>query len=253
MLQKYEQSREALCGQDKMLTNCDYCPQFQKALEIYNKTNQKLKALGFAGFLMGWDMQTEAPKCADHSAEMATLSEMGYLLETSPEYKQAIDTLYENRDNLSELLKHEITVAKEGNDKISKIPMEEYVAFSTLTNEFYNVYVNCKQAGDFETAMPYYQKIIDYRRKYVKWLETDKLSGYDLLLDEFERDTTSKDYDEFFALLKEKLVPLIAKINAKQKREFAFNNLSYSKEGQLEFQEYVRDVFGFDRNYTVIK
>ena len=85
----------------------------QKALEIYNKTNQKIKALGLAGFLIGWDMQTEAPKCADHNAEMATLSEMGYLLETSLEYKNAIDTLYEKRDELSELLKHEIIVAKE--------------------------------------------------------------------------------------------------------------------------------------------
>ena len=225
----------------------------QKALEIYNKTNQKIKALSFAGFLIGWDMQTEAPRCADHNAEMATLSEMSYLLATDPEYKGAIDTLYNHRNELDELLNHEITVAKEENDKLSKIPMDEYVAFSSLTNEFYNVYVECKQKGDFATALPYYQKIIDYRRKYVKWLESDKLSGYNVLLNEFERDMTAAEYDKFFDLLKQKLVPLIAKINAKKKQEFAFNNLTYSKDGQFKFQEYLRDVFGFSRDYTVIK
>lgn len=224
-----------------------------KALEIYNQTNKKLKALSFAGFIIGWDMQTEAPKRADHSAEMATLSEMNYLLATSSEYKSAIEKLYENRNELDPLLKHEITLAKQSNDKLSKIPMEEFVAFSSLTNEFYNVYVECKQKSDFKSALPYYQKIIDYRRKYVKWIERDNLTGYDLLLDEFERDMTSKEYDEFFSLLKQKLVPLIAKINAKEKKIFPFNNLNYSKEGQLKFQEYIREVFGFDKNYTVIK
>ena len=104
------------------------------ALRIYNETNKKIKALSLAFFLIGWDMQTEQPKNADHGEQMATLSEMEYNISTSPEYKDAINTLYENRDSLNDLLKHEITVMKENNDKLSKIPVEEYVAFSALTN-----------------------------------------------------------------------------------------------------------------------
>ena len=190
------------------------------ALKIYNETNKKIKALSLAGFLIGWDMQTEMPKKADHSNQLATLSEMEYSLATTPEYKNAIDVLFANRDSLDEVLKHEVTVMKESNDKLSKIPMDEYVAFSSLTNEFYNVYVECKQNNDFKKAMPYYQKVMEYRHKYVKWLETQTLKGYDVLLDEFERGMTVKEYDEFFNLLKDRLVPVILKINALPKKQF---------------------------------
>ena len=70
------------------------------SLKIYNETNKKIKALSFAGFLIGWDMQTEMPKKADHGEEMATLSEMEYNLATAPEYKNAIDVLYNNKEPL---------------------------------------------------------------------------------------------------------------------------------------------------------
>ena len=90
------------------------------SLKIYNETNKKIKALSLAGFLIGWDMQTEMPKKADHGEQLATLSEMEYNLSTAPEYKNAIDVLYNNKEILDELLKHEITVMKEANDKLSK-------------------------------------------------------------------------------------------------------------------------------------
>ena len=225
----------------------------ENALKIYNETNKKIKALSLAGFLIGWDMQTEMPPMANHGEQMATLSEMEYNIATAPEYKQAINTLFERKEELNDILKHEITVMKESNDKLSKIPVEEYVAFSALTNEFYNVYVECKRNNDFKKALPYYQKIIEYRHKYVEWLKTPTLCGYDLLLDDFERGMNSCLYDQFFNKLKEKLVPLITKINACKKQEFAFAKLHYPADKQKLYQEYLREVFGFSKDYTVIK
>lgn len=225
-----------------------------KSLEIYNETNKKLKALGYAGYLIGWDIQTEAPKRANHFKETETLSEMQYKLSTSPEYKCAIIDLYAHLSELDEVLAHEITLAKEGIEKLEKIPMEEYIRFQSLTNEFYNVYVDAKQNNDFKSALPYYEKIVDYRRRYVKWLETPDKKGYDVLLDEFERDLTMKDCDEFFTLLKEKLVPLIKEISHKKPLfDDSFNKKIYPAAGQKEFQEYIRKVMGFNPDYTVVK
>lgn len=89
--------------------------------------------------------------------------------------------------------------------------MDEYVEYGALLNRFYNVYVEAKNKSDFSLALPYYEKVVEFKRKYVLWQQTDELSGYDILLDEFEKGTSRKQYDEFFALLKEKLVPLIKK------------------------------------------
>ena len=42
----------------------------------------------------------------------------------------------------------------------------------------------------------------------VKYLETDTLKGYDVLLDMYEPGMKTTDYDQFFDTLREKLVPL---------------------------------------------
>ena len=108
----------------------------ENALKIYNETNRKLKALGYAGFLISWDMETEAPLGADHLKESAALSEMSYMLSTSEEYTAAIKTLYDNADKLTPVLSHEIKLAWENAEDLKKIPMDEYVAFGTLTDKF---------------------------------------------------------------------------------------------------------------------
>ena len=226
----------------------------KKALSIYNETNKKLKALGYAEYLIGWDSQTEAPVKANHLDEMAVLSEMSYKLATDEKYTEAIETLYKHINRLNKVMRHEISEAKRSADQLKKIPMEEYIAFGTLTNEFYNVYVKAKNENNFALALPYYEKIVEYRKKYVKWLETDELKGYDVLLDDFERGMTAKKYDEFFALLKQKLVPLIKKINnAPEIVNQDFAKKRYSKKGQQRFQEHLRKLFLFNKNYTVIK
>ena len=100
----------------------------QKSLEIYNETNRKLKALAYCGFLSGWDINTEMPPKANHEAELSALSEMSYTLQTSDEYSAAVDDLYAHRDELSDVLKHEIEAAVLSKQKLKKVPMDEYVA-----------------------------------------------------------------------------------------------------------------------------
>ncbi len=226
----------------------------ENALKIYNETNHKLKALAYAGFLSGWDMNTEMPSKADHEEELAELAQMRYLIATSDEYSQAIDALYAARDGLDEILRHEIEVAVCEKNKLKKVDKDEYVAFSSLVNRFYNVYVEAKNTDNFALALPYYEKVTEYKRKYAEWQKTDTLSGYDVLLDEFEKGMTMAEYDKFFGLLKQKLVPLIKKISGK-KLDFddSFNHKTYCVEGQKQFQEYLRTVVGFTSDHTVIK
>ncbi|MDY6151634.1 MAG: carboxypeptidase M32 [Eubacteriales bacterium] len=226
----------------------------QKSLEIYNETNRKLKALAYCGFLSGWDINTEMPPKANHEAELSALSEMSYTLQTSDEYSAAVDDLYAHRDELSDVLKHEIEAAVLSKQKLKKVPMDEYVEYGALLNRFYNVYVEAKNKSDFSLALPYYEKVVEFKRKYVLWQQTDELSGYDILLDEFEKGTSRKQYDEFFALLKEKLVPLIKKISGKKLPfDDSFGKKYYSEEGQKRFQEYLRGVVGFTPDHTVVK
>ena len=228
----------------------------EQALSLYLEQNKKIRAMNFASYLIQWDTETEMPRLASASRakHMGILSEMSYRLSSDPEYTAAIETLYQNKEKLDPVLAHEITVMRQNNEKLRKTPVEEYVAYATLLNTLSPIYVEAKRSADFSLVRPYYEQIFAFQRKYVAWQKTDRLEGYDVLLDEYEPGMTRKEYDVFFAALKESLVPFIKQI---QKKKLSIPRvLTHGKfpvEKQKEFCEYLRRVMCFDPNHTVVK
>lgn len=227
-----------------------------QALSIYNDTNKKLRVFRLMNFLSGWDAETEAPDGAIiyRGETLGTGSSMYYELANSEEYKEAIDVLYASRDELDDVLKHEIEVMKKSSEKLAKIPREEYIEHTKLMNEAYPMYVNAKNASDFAAFKPYLEKIVAFSRNYLVWQDTPKMHGYNILLDEYEDDMTEEEYDNFFNLLKEKLVPFIAKVVANEETlNEKLTSGHFSREKQIELCKYIRHVMCFDERYTVIK
>jgi carboxypeptidase Taq len=149
---------------------------------------------------------------------------------------------------------HEIQETKEGLDKLKKVPMQEYIEYMSLLEESENIWRKAKQKNDYEIFRPTLEKIVAFNRKYVKYVETEKLKGYDVLLDEYEKGMTMKDYDEFFSKIKTELVPFVKKVlDKKLELDDSFNKLSYPKEQQREFFKYLAETLGFNFNKGVLK
>ena len=87
---------------------------------------------------------------------------------------------------------------------------------------------------------------IDQFNNKAKYLETEKLKGYDVLLNMFEKGYTQVEYDEFFSKLKEKLVPFVKKVCSLKKDLYPFTNFTYEKEKQIQVAKYMGDVLCFD-------
>ncbi|MEG1706558.1 MAG: hypothetical protein RR291_03585, partial [Clostridia bacterium] len=224
-------------------------------LEKYIDTRSRLKALTFAGFIINWDGTISAPtnSTEEHSTQIGVLTEMEYELSTNAEYLSAVEQLYEARGELEPALSHEIEVEKRSIDKLKKIPLKEYVEYQKLLNDIYPVYVECKGESNFNKFVPYLTKVIDFKKNYMKYLETPDKQGYDVLLDDYENDYTQVEYDKFFNLLKAKLVPFVKKIaQTKLEGDFSFGNLSYPTDKQKEFCEYIRDVMCFDKTRGIM-
>jgi carboxypeptidase Taq len=228
----------------------------EKALQIYNETNKKLKAFGLAMFLHGWDSSTEAPResMEYRSGQLGSLSEMYYHVSTDKVYEASIEKLYENRESLDPVLKHEIIEIRKNLIKTKRIPVAEYVNYNELLAQAYPVYVEAKNTNNYALFKPYLQKIIEFKKKYLIWQKTEAMKGYDILLDENENGFSIEDYDRFFSTLKERLVPF-AKSVAKKKLKYnkAFTKKAFSIEKQRLFAKYLQNVFCFDPNRTVIK
>ena len=228
----------------------------ENTIKKYEELRKKIKAYRFANFLASWDSTTEAPKgCFENrSVQIGVLSEELYKLQTGDEMTTAVEELYKNRNQLDEVLKHEIIVAKEAIEKLKKVPVNEYVEFMSLLSKSEHIWAQAKNKSDFQMFQPILEKIIEFEKKYIKYIEKDDLKGYDVLLDEFEKGYTTKEYDQFFDALKRDLVPFVKNIVTK-KLQFNqdFTKQIFPKEQQKEFVQYLADVLCFNKYYGIIK
>lgn len=228
----------------------------ENLIKEYESLRRKLKAYSYAMYMISWDSATEAPKGSfeDKGKYVGVLSEQAYLLQTSKEYLHIVNELHSNKDSLEPVLNHEIILAKRENDRTLKIPMNEYIEFQILMSQSQEIWAKSKNSNDFNMFLPTLDKIISMQRKFAKYLEEDNMKGYNVLLDMYEPKMNVDTLDQFFGLLKEKLVPFFKKIQEKNKfiRD-DFAKLSYDVKKQKEFCEYLIDVLAFDRNFGLMK
>ncbi len=228
----------------------------EKLISDYKEIRKKLKAFYYAMYMISWDSSTEAPKGCfeDRSKHIGVLSEQVYLLETSKEYVEVVNKLHENSNQLDNLLKHEIELVKKNLDKTLKVPMEEYIEYQVLLSQSQEIWAKAKNANDFSMFKPTLEKLINLTKKFAKYFETEEMKGYNINLDMYEPKMTTNTLDEFFGLLRDKLVPFFKKVqesNVTIREDFAKQSFDVKK--QKEFCDYLIDVLCFDRNRGLMK
>ena len=222
----------------------------QDKINQYIELRKKIKALYYGINVINFDSETIAPVgCfSDRSKNLGVLIEMVYSILTSKEYIELINDLYANKDHLSYSLKIEIERCYKDLQKQLLVPTNETIEFETLLTASSNEWAKAKEENNYDIFAPYLEKIINYKKKYIEYVKTDKLTGYNILLDEFEENTSVEFYDEFFKELRKEIVPLVKKINEKKT---LYNDLllkqKYDVNKQKDFAEYLMDVMCFDK------
>ncbi len=229
----------------------------EQYIKTYKAQQQKLKAYEYAIWLMGWDKETETPVkgYAYADRQFGVLAEEMYNLESDPSYVEAIEYLYDHLDELEESdFKVEIKNAKKGLRIVQKVPKDEYLAYQMLIQSSMPVWVEAKKNNNFASFAPTLEKVIAFQRKLVKYLETDDLKGYDVLLDFYEEGMGQKAYDEFFNVIKEELVPFVQEVT-KTKLRFPkrLKVGPFPIDKQREFANYLMDVFHYDLEKGLLK
>lgn len=227
----------------------------EEIIKRYDEYRSQLKAYELALFQIGWDSNTETPEGAFsfRSEYIGKLAEMSYSVSVSEGYTKTVEELCDNADKLDPVLSFEVKKIKKQMDKYKKIPKDEYTDYQTLLAQSQQIWAKAKENNDWEAFKPTLAKIIEYQRKYVKYLETPELAGYDVLLDEYELGSTRVEYDKFFDALKKDLVPFVRKVLKKKAEKFEFAELSYPIEKQKKISEYMQGVMCFDKTRGVMK
>jgi carboxypeptidase Taq len=163
--------------------------------------------------LLSWDQQTMMPAAgAGHRADhMATLRRLSHELLVADETGRLLDELHPLEGSLEPesddgaLLR----LVRRDYEKAVRVPADLRAEMARASAEARPVWVNAKAESDFAQFLPALERAIDLRLQYIACFD-DVEEPYDVLLDDFEPQTTTAEVRAIFDELKPEVVPLIA-------------------------------------------
>ncbi|MBQ8556087.1 MAG: carboxypeptidase M32 [Clostridia bacterium] len=185
----------------------------EQALAKMKELQAAQHAYNHAMGVLSLDGDTAAPAASARGRgdTMGYLSGVTYQLLVNDEVKEMLETILANKDAVTPAQFRQAELLKEDYDDSVRIPMEEYVAYSTLITNANAVWHEAKLKDDYAAFAPYLAQIIDYNRRFASYKDASR-PAYDVLLDGFEKGASTATLDPFFALLRERLTPVILEV-----------------------------------------
>lgn len=227
---------------------------FEEAVKKLREYERTYFALDHACGVLYYDGATVAPKgSADvRGSTMGELSRMQYELTTADGTVEMMNTLAENIGSADPVLRRKVSEMKLEYDRIHRVPVDEYVAYTELCNKSSDVWHEAKEKNDFHMFLPYLRDMFDMTKKMMRYMEPEK-DAYDAALDMFERGLTKTTCDGFFKTLREKLVPLIREVSERRSAVDASPLRGFFPiETQRKLSDHVMELMGIDRDHCII-
>jgi len=216
----------------------------KEILERYKTIDaiQRLSALA------SWDLNTYMPiKAAeDRGVILGKVDVLTKKLILNKEFIRLINKA-EKEKNLNDYEKAVIRILKKRIRILSKLPDKFIEEFNNITNKAQVVWKKAKENNDFKEFSPYLKKIFELAKKQAEYLGY-KEHPYDSLIDLYEENWTSKDFENFFNNIKDKLKDLFEKI--KSSKNYIDNHPlekeKYSKEDMKKLNYEILKILNFD-------
>ena len=224
--------------------------ELTEAVQQLELLQKKLYAYTCADSSLYLDAVTVAPKNTSEGRGVALsiLAGERQKLMTCSETKALLEELGGHLDELDLVHRREVEELRRSCDQLTRIPADEYMAYSELTNRASDVWHKAKEQNDFASFCPVLQELVDYNRKFAGYYDATK-KPYDALLNEYERGVDMEMLDNFFTTLRQTIVPLLQKIEQKPQIDDSFLHNYYPVDKQKAFADYIMEVMGLDRGH----
>ena len=222
-----------------------------EAIQSLMDLQAKLAAYGHAMGLLFYDGATTAPKgtAANRGQTMSILSEEHYKLTTGSETVALLEFLDAHKAELDEKQQRMVFLLIKDIRNMQKIPMDEYVAYQQLLVEADDVWHRAKETSDFALFEPVLEKIFETNIRFAHYCAPEK-DPYDYWLSEYEDGLTMAQCDEFFATLREHIVPLLKKIKEKPQVDDSMLHGHFPEEKQAQLSDYLMRTMGLDLDHV---
>lgn len=226
--------------------------ELTKALQALQKLEENRHAYAHAQGLLFLDSATGAPRgsAQARSVTLGILSERGYQVFVNDDTRALLCELTGQKDQLTPVQNRQVELLTEELDKLTRIPMEEVVAYTQLTNEAENCWVAAKEQNDYASFQPYVEKLIGFNRRFAGYKDATK-PAYNVLLDEYEKGMDMTTLDSFFAALRRDIVPLLSQVKDRPLDD-GFLHGHFDKAQQAALAGDLMDLMGLDRQFFAL-
>ncbi len=169
-----------------------------------------------------------------------------YKIKTDRTIKALLEEL--SKEDLDEVTDRHIALLYKGFKKLEAIPQDLYAQYTKVTLASTASWHEAKKKDDFTLFKPHLLKVIELKKKIAMLYDPQK-DPYDVMLDEYEEGMTKADYDEFFALIKSEILPLIEKIKKAKPIRDDFIYRFYDKERQALLMTKLKEILNFDPSW----
>ena len=221
----------------------------EQALAKMNELQTAQQAYNHAMGVLSLDGETAAPSASarGRGETMGYLSGVTYQLLVNDTVKEALETILQHKDAVTPVQYRQAELFKEDYDDSVRIPMAEYVEYSTLVSNANAVWHDAKEKDDYASFAPYLEKIIAFNRKFAAYKD-DKKPAYDVLLDSYEKGASTATLDPFFSLLRTELSPIIKAVSEMPAPDVSFLQQLYPVNDQRVFSDRLMQMMGLPRD-----
>jgi carboxypeptidase Taq len=217
------------------------------ALEQLKERLTEVMDLNKVARLLGWDQQTMMPPAgtAHRADQFSTLLRIAHEKFTDPELGRLLDELRPLEDSLDPDSDDAalIRLTRRDYEKSVKVPASLRAAMARTSAEARPVWVKAKAESDFASFLPSLERIVELKLQYVECVEDGAAERYDVLLDDYEPETTTAEVRTLFDELKPPLVELIAELRQRDVDD-SFMHGDFPPERQVALAHEVVDLFG---------
>ena len=155
----------------------------------------------------------DPPKAtADRAEVLAVLVEEDHELLSKPEVDGALKRLSARSNELEPLVAKQVEVLVRDRQRIVGVPASLQAKLVRLQAESYDAWLMAKANDDWRSFAPYLDRLVNLQRKVAVGMNPDA-DPYDTMLDMYEKGTNRAFYNNFFARVKQCVVPLLSSIS----------------------------------------
>jgi carboxypeptidase Taq len=217
------------------------------ALARLKERLEKITDLERVTRLLNWDQQTMMPPAGfEHRADhLGTLRRISHELLVSDETGRLLDELRPLEETLDPDSDDAalIRVTRRDYAKASRVPTDLRAEMTRVAALARPVWVQAKAESSFQRFLPVLERTLELRHEYVDCFP-ETVERYDVLLDDFEPETTTVEVRETFEELKPELMQLTADLRDEEIDD-AFLRGTFPVDRQERIAHEVVELFGF--------